>query len=157
MRRVLVFLVTVVVGANLIGPVEAGRKAHQVVKGSILINIGDLPNATCDFHDGFPQAITEGAFPTGITGYSFWVDKATHREPFVLKPEDPSIDLDIFFHTVPDQVPVRPPLSRAFRTRGPGGERGRVPPGFHHATVCAQSGVDVAFTYTAGFPSQELP
>ena len=137
------------------GVATAGKKKKSkpvVVEGSVMLPQPYAADGSCIYRTQRSwMALSGGAAPNGIFGYTFDVDPKTVGKKFTLEVSD-GAGLDIVFYTEYGDAtdPTAAPANTGYETPGQGGEKGTVPPGYPIAFVCMTEGQNATFTYTAG-------
>ncbi|MDQ3645586.1 MAG: hypothetical protein M3345_01470 [Actinomycetota bacterium] len=142
------------------------RLGPQTVEGLVLLPTPH-PQDPADCFAGIQRRF---AFPTqeqinSAFGYHFDIDTTTWGGKFKLEPTGGigAPDLDIVFYESFETDPTDPtggPTSIEIGTRGPGGEKGTVPPTMNKAIVCLWAGESTqaaaaTFKYTAVPPKKK--
>ncbi|MFN2587908.1 MAG: hypothetical protein ABR613_07310 [Actinomycetota bacterium] len=146
---------------SLLGGASSAAPKQQKVDGSIRMMAPYAGSTFATCYSGLHRRImilsSENQQINGVVGYSFDLEPATNKKPFVLEVTggQGDVDLDITFYTefgTPEQAtdPAYAPANYSYETRGAGGESGMVPDGMKKAIVCMHTGMNATFTYTAG-------
>ncbi len=152
MRKLLAVVSIVAVIAALETGALAGKKkaAHQHVEGTIAVPQGGGAAAPCVYRTQRALYIALGEQINGVFGYTFQVDPGTIGKNFILEVSS-GAGVDISFYGELGSDPTADaPANMGFETPGPGGEKGKVPPGLPNAFVCLTEGANASFTYKAG-------
>ncbi len=164
MRKLLTIGLAALMAAAMLAPASAGKAKKQEVAG-IIAAPARHPSGC---FTGLSRHLFSlgGSNSNGAVGWTFDVDKATWKKPFVLEATGgvgtPDLDLTYYlgdFATqqefVNDPLPA-PPATVTFETHDGSGEAGVVPEGAIKAIVCiyasetGSAALAVPFTYTAG-------
>lgn len=152
MKKLLIL--TLVAGLALAPAAQAGKKkkaAHQHVEGSIALPQPYAADGTCIYRVQRALVSAVGYEVNGFVGHTFEVDQKTAGKPFKLVVSDGAgVDISFYSELGDPTDPTTAPANMPFETPGPGGEKGKVPPGFPIAFVCLTEGSDATFSYKAG-------
>lgn len=153
MKKLLIL--TLIAGLALTPAAQAGKKkkkaAHQHVEASIALPQPYAADGTCIYRAQRALVSTAGYEVNGFVGYTFDVDEKTAGKPFKLEVSDGAgMDISFYSELGDPSDPTTAPANMSYETAGPGGEEGKVPPGFPLAFVCMTEGSDATFSYTAG-------
>ncbi|MGI8775593.1 MAG: hypothetical protein ACR2KQ_11425 [Actinomycetota bacterium] len=154
MKKLLIL--TLIAGLALAPAAQAGKKkkkkaAHQHVEGAIALPQPYAADGTCIYRTQRALVSTVGYDVNGFVGYTFEVDKKTAGKPFKLDVSDGAgVDISFYSELGDPSDPTTAPANMPYETAGPGGEKGKVPPGFPIAFVCMTEGSDATFSYMAG-------
>jgi len=148
-------LVAVVALPVFAGSATAAKKKKAkpvVVEGSVVLPQPYAADGSCIYRTQRSwMALSGGAAPNGVFGYTFDVDPKTVGKRFTLEVSDGAgMDIQFYSEFGDPTDPTTAPANTGYETAGPGGEKGIVPKGFPIAFVCMTEGADATFKYTAG-------
>ncbi len=161
MKKLIALGASSLVALSLIGGASTAAPKQQKVDGSIAMMAPYAGSTLATCYSGLHRRLMvvsgEAAPLNGVVGYSFDLDPATNKKPFVLEVTggQAGVDLDITFYTEFGSVEqatdtAYAPANYSYETRAAGGEAGTVPDGMKKAIVCMHTGAGATFTYTAG-------
>ena len=149
-----------VASTALAGAAVAGKSkgVRQDVSGTIAMQAppSDATNNPNGCYAGVHRrlAVVSQERVNGVVGFHFEVDPGTWNKKFRLTPGS-AVDIDITFYsefgTVQQATDTAyAPLNYTFEERDNEGEAGVVPKDVTRAIVCMKTGMNAAFTYSAG-------